>query len=133
MRRRRAAVLVALVATASAATAAHGAPKPGPGEAIQCAPGERWCIAVFVSAGRRTLAIYGFDVRGPYRVCVTAPEARERCKPFTLVPNSGGGAESRIRLANHFPHGRRGHYKARWIYHGRQLGRTLSFPYPGLR
>jgi hypothetical protein len=123
------AVLVAVLTV----PAAHAAPKPGPGEAIQCAPGERWCIAVFDSAGRRTLAIYGFDVRGPYRVCVTPPRAHERCKAFTLVPNSGGGAESRIRLANHFPHARHGRYKARWLYQGKQLGRTLSFPYPGLR
>lgn len=123
----------ALVAVALGAGVAQAAPKPGPGEAIQCAPGERWCIAVLDSAGRRTLAIFGFDVRGPYQVCVTPPKAHERCRTFTLVPNSGGGAESRVRLAEHFPHARHGRYKARWIYHGKQLGRTLTFPYPGLR
>jgi hypothetical protein len=123
----------ALLTAALGAGVAHAAPKPGPGEAIQCAPGERWCIAVFDSAGRRTLAIFGFDVRGPYRVCVTPPKAHERCRTFTLVPNGGGGAESRVRFAEHFPHARHGRYKARWVYQGKQLGRTLAFPYPGLR
>jgi hypothetical protein len=130
MRRALAGVLAAaalLVPTASAA------PIPGPGEAIFCGPGERWCVAVFNSAGRRTLAIYGLDIKGPYRVCVTPPGAHERCRTFTLVPNGGGGHQSRIRFADHFPHARHGRYKARWIYQGKQLGRTLSFPYPGLR
>jgi hypothetical protein len=123
----------ALLVAALVAAGAQAAPKPGPGEAIQCAPGERWCIAVLDSAHRRTLAIYGFDVRGRYQVCVTPPKAHERCHAFTLVTNSGGGAESRVRFADHFPHARHGHYKARWIYQGKQLGRTLSFPYPGLK
>jgi hypothetical protein len=122
-----------LATAALVAGVAHAAPKPGPGEAIQCAPGERWCTAVFNSAGHRSLTIYGFDVRGRYRVCVTPPKAHERCKSFTLVPNSGGGAESRVRFAQHFPHARHGRYKARWTYQGKQLGRALTFPYPGLR
>jgi hypothetical protein len=129
-----AAALLALLAVAAAPGGAGATPIPGPGEAIQCAPGERWCIAVFNSGGRRTLAIYGWVVRGRYRVCVTPPRSRrERCKSFTLVVNGHGGAESRVRLARHFPHGRHGTYRARWIYQGKQLGRTLSFPYPGLR
>jgi hypothetical protein len=128
----RRALVGVLAAAALLAPVAAAVPIPGPGEAIFCGPGERWCVAVFNSAGRRTLAVYGLDIRGPYRVCVTPPEAHERCKTFTLVPN-GVGAESRIRLAEHFPHARRGRYKARWIYRGKQLGRTLSFPYPGLR
>ncbi len=130
---RRAALLAVLAALLTTGVVAHADPIPGPGEAIQCAPGERWCIAVFNSAGRRTLAIFGFQPRGPYRVCVTPPRGRERCKGFKLVVNGHGGAESRVRLARHFPHKVHGRYKARWIYHGKQLGRTLTFPYPGLR
>jgi hypothetical protein len=129
--RRAAAALLALVALLVPAAAA--APIPGPGEAIQCTPGERWCIAVFNSSGRRTLALYGFDVSGRYKVCVKPPGARERCKAFTLVRNAVGGHESRVRLTRHFPHRVRGRYQARWIYHGKQLGRTLRFPYPALR
>jgi hypothetical protein len=122
-----------LTAAALLAPTASATPIPGPGEAIFCGPGERWCVAVFNSAGRRTLAIYGLDIKGPYRVCVTPPGAHERCRAFTLVPNGGGGHQSRVRLADHFPHTRHGRYKARWIYQGKQLGRALSFPYPGLR
>lgn len=123
--------LIALAATLAPTAAA--APKPGPGEAIFCGPAEQWCVAVLNSAGRRTLAIYGLDIRGPYRVCVTAPKSKERCHSFKLVPNGGGGHQSRVRFAEHFPHARHGHYKARWIYQGKQLGRTLSFPFPGLK
>jgi hypothetical protein len=132
--RRGPVALVAVLAVAATLAPTTGAtPKPGPGEAISCGPSERWCVAVFNSAGRRTLAIYGLDIQGPYRVCVTPPRARERCRTFKLVRNAGGGHESRVRLAQHFPHARHGRYKARWIYQGRQLGRTLSFPYPGLK
>jgi hypothetical protein len=127
------ALIAVLAAAALLAPATAATPIPGPGEAIFCGPGERWCVAVFNNTGRRTLAISGLDLRGSYRVCVTAPRAHERCKAFTLVPNGGGGRQSRVRLANHFPHARHGRYKARWIYQGKQLGRTLSFPYPGLR
>lgn len=130
---RRTLGLALAAAAALLAPAAVAAPTPGPGEAIFCGPGERWCVAVLNSAGHRTLAVSGLDIRGPYRVCVTPPKARERCKTFTLVPNGGGGYQSRIRLAEHFPHARHGRYKARWLYQGKQLGRTLSFPYPGLR
>jgi hypothetical protein len=126
--------LVALLVLAGALAPTAGAsPKPGPGEAIFCGPGERWCVAVFNSAGRRTLAISGRDIHGPYQVCVTGPKSKERCRSFTLVPNGGGGHQSRVRFADHFPHARHGRYKARWIYRGKQIGKTLSFPFPGLK
>jgi len=116
-----------------APAAALAAPIPSPGEAISCGPGERWCVAVFDKHGRRTLNITGWDLRGPYQVCVTPPGARERCKSFTLVRTTTGAYGSDVRLARHFPHARHGRYRARWIYQGKQLGRTLTFPYPGLR
>lgn len=136
--RRVARPLALVVAALVAATTvfvpiAQATPKPGPGEAIFCGPGERWCVAVFNKHGRRTLNITGFDLRGPYRVCVTPPGAHERCKTFTLVRNGAGAYSSDVRLTNHFPHARHGRYLARWIYQGKQLGRTLAFPYPGLR
>jgi hypothetical protein len=118
------------VAVPSPATATI---KPGPGEAISCGPGQRWCVAVFDKRGRRTLNVTGFDLRGSYQVCVTPPGAHERCKSFTLVRKPAGAYGSDVRLTKHFPHARHGHYQARWIYQGKQLGRTLSFPFPGLK
>ena len=131
---RRAAAALAVVA-GLAMTAAPSAQAfiPGPGEAISCGPGERWCVAVFNMSGRRTLNITGWDLRGRYRVCVTPPRARERCKAFTLVRSATGAYGSNVRLARHFPHRRHGRYRARWIYDGKQIGRTLAFPYPALR
>jgi hypothetical protein len=135
MRRVRASLGAAVCALAATVATPHAgaATKPGPGEAISCGPGDRWCVAVFNKRGRRTLNITGWDLRGFYQVCVTPPGARERCKAFTLVRTATGAYGSDVRLTKHFPHARHGRYAARWIYQGRQLGRTLSFPFPGLK
>lgn len=132
--RRRAAALVVLACALAAVPVVHAATlKPGPGEAISCGPGERWCVAVFNKRGRRTLNITGLSLRGRYSVCVTPPGFHERCRTFTLVRGGTGAYTSDVRFADHFPHARHGRYEARWIYQGKQLGRTLAFPYPGLR
>ncbi|HWI74987.1 MAG TPA: hypothetical protein VNT55_23700, partial [Baekduia sp.] len=85
------------------------------------------CIGALVKHGKRFLDITGFELRGRYRVCVTPPGAAERCKAFTLTPNGTGARASSIAFAKHFPHARSGRYKVRWIYAGKQLGRTLTF------
>lgn len=119
---RRAAVGVAgAVFTAAAASPASAA------EPFQCGPNDRWCTGTFIKHGQRFLDITGFDLQGRYRVCVTPPGARERCKAFTLVPNGTGANASSIRFTKHFPHARPGRYRVRWVYDGRQLGRTLTF------
>jgi hypothetical protein len=114
----------------SAAGAALTAAAPSPAlaaEPFQCGPNDRWCNGTFIKHGQRFLDITGFELRGRYRVCVTPPGARERCKTFTLVRNGTGANASSIRFTKHFPHARSGRYRVRWIHDGQQLGRTLTF------
>lgn len=122
----RAAAAAALAALALVPAAA-AAPIPGPNETIQCGPDERWCSGAFLKHGRRFLDLSGWDLRGRYRLCVTPPRARERCKAFPLRPTDTGAHGSSIAFARHFPHARSGRYRVRWIYGGRQLGRVLAF------
>ena len=123
MRRRLAAAGAAAALALTAAPAARAA-APDP---HQCAAANRWCIGAFLKHGRRFFDIAGFDLRGRYRVCVTPPRARERCRTFTLTPNGTGARASSVSFTKHFPHARAGRYRVRWVYGGAQLGRTLTF------
>jgi hypothetical protein len=113
-------VMIAIAATASASAATFKDVK-------ECGPATRWCHGVFDKHGRLFLDLAGFGLNGSYRLCVTPPEARERCKSFGLQPNATGASASSVRFTSHFPHRRHGRYHARWIYDGRQLGRVLAF------
>jgi hypothetical protein len=123
----RAAARLALALIAVAALTGVAPSPASAAEPFQCGPNDRWCNGTFIKHGQRFLDITGFEMQGRYRVCVTSPGARERCKAFTLVPNGTGANASSIRFTKHFPHARPGRYRVRWVYDGRQLGRTLTF------
>ncbi|HMJ37641.1 MAG TPA: hypothetical protein VK501_27290 [Baekduia sp.] len=94
---------------------------------FQCATANRWCTFVLSKSGRIHFDIAGFDLQNRYRVCVTPPSAKERCKTFGLRPNPTGANSSSVRFTTNFPHARHGRYRVRWVYEGRQLGKVLSF------
>jgi hypothetical protein len=94
---------------------------------VQCGPGNRWCITVLDKHGRIFFDIAGFDMKGSYRLCVTPPKAAERCKTFGLRANATGAHASSVRFTTNFPHRRKGRYRVRWIYDGRQVGRAITF------
>jgi hypothetical protein len=124
--RRRAPRLAALVAAVAVLAALPSAARAA--DPHQCGPDNRWCIGALVKGGKRFLEISGFDLRGDYRVCVRAPGAgRERCRTFALRRNGAGAYGSSVAFARHFAHARTGTYRVRWIYDGKQLGRTLAF------
>jgi hypothetical protein len=128
MRRALAAALLGAVLAC-----AHLAATPSPARAadpVKCAPDNQWCVGAFLRKGHRFLDIFGFDFKGRYKVCVTPPRAKERCKTFKLVRNASGANASSVRFTSHFPHARRGTYAARWIYDGKQVGSVLRFKHP---
>jgi hypothetical protein len=120
---RRQTIAAAIALTLAAPSAAPAAAKG----VNACGPGNRWCHGILDKHGRLFLDLAGFGLKGSYRLCVTPPEARERCKSFGLQPNATGASASSVRFTSHFPHRRHGRYHARWIYDGRQLGRALAF------
>jgi hypothetical protein len=119
-----AAALAAAALALASPTGARATAAPPP---HQCAPANRWCNGVFLQHGRRVFKLAGFDLHGRYRLCVTPPEARERCHAFGLAPNGAGANASTVSFAGHFPHARPGRYRVRWIYGGDPLGHTLAF------
>lgn len=129
---RRAPAAVAL-ATALAG-AAIAAPAPPPAHAAQdphqCDAAMKWCVGAFMKHGRRFLDVAILDETGRYRVCVTPPRAKARCKSFTLVKIATGAGFSSVAFTKHFPHARRGRYAVRWTYEGHQVGPVLRFTHP---
>jgi hypothetical protein len=122
----RATLAAVIVAALSGMVTSSAAAAKSPGTVV-CGPKDRWCISVIDKTGRWFFDIYHFDYRGKYQVCVTPPEAGERCKTFTLLRNGLGAYASSIRFTNHFPHRRHGHYKVRWLIERKQLGKSLTF------
>ncbi|MCW3004752.1 MAG: hypothetical protein JWQ20_4050 [Conexibacter sp.] len=120
---RRQTMLAAVAIAIAAVPAVPAAAK----DVNECAPATRWCHGVFDKHGRLFLDLAGFGLKGSYRLCVTPPKARERCKSFGLRRNATGAYDSSVRFTSNFPHRRHGRYRARWLYDGRQLGRILSF------
>jgi hypothetical protein len=117
----RAFALAATVATLVLLPAARASAK------TQCAPGNRWCVAVLRPPHKVVLSFAGFGYQGAYRLCVTAPKAKEGCKTFGLRPNGTGANASSVVFARHFPHSRKGTYRVRWLYHDQQVGKTMTF------
>ena len=117
------ATLVAIaVAPASIAAAAATAASD-----TQCASGNHWCTAILRDHGKVALAFAGFGLTGSYDLCVTPPKAKERCKTFGLRPNATGASSSTVQFARNFPHARKGRYHARWLYAGKQVGKSMAF------
>jgi hypothetical protein len=114
-----AAMLAMVVAPATVATAAASD--------TQCAPGNRWCTAILRHHGRVALAFAGFGYTGTYDLCVTPPKAKERCRTFGLQHNATGASSSTVQFARHFPHARKGRYHVRWLYGGKQVGKSMAF------
>ena len=116
--------LLALSAVVGALLLAAAAPASA---TAQCGPDNRWCVAVQHHAGHLVFAFAGFGYTGTYRVCVTAPKSKELCRTFGLRPNGTGANASSVQFAQHFPHQRHGRYKVRWVYVGKQVGKTMTF------
>lgn len=127
--RRWSSVASALVAAALASAAQPAAAANG--DSVQCAPGDAWCIAVFHKFARKIVFfdIAGFKIAGQYQVCVTPPRRKERCRTYTLHRIATGANASSVQFTKNFPHSAHGVYRVRWIYEGKQLGRTLRFRY----
>jgi hypothetical protein len=124
---------LALMPLAAVLVATPLAASPSPARAadpLKCAPDNQWCVGAIVRNGHRSLDIFGFEMKGRYKVCVTPPRAKERCKAFKLVRNASGANASSVRFTRHFPHARRGTYAARWVYDGKQVGPVLRFKHP---
>jgi hypothetical protein len=120
--------VAALAVLAGALGAGAGAASAANGDRVQCAPEDAWCIAVFHKTDHRIhLELAGFQVSGRYRLCVTPPKRSETCRSFTLRPQGNGANISSVIFTRNFPHATHGRYHVRWIYGGRQLGRTLAF------
>jgi hypothetical protein len=127
---RRALATAALAVTLPGAALA-AAPSPArAADPYKCDADMRWCVGAFIKHGRRFLDIGIMDRTGRYRVCVTPPRGRERCKSFTLVKIATGAGSSSVAFTNHFPHARRGRYAARWIFGGKQVGPVIRFKHP---
>jgi hypothetical protein len=119
--------LLALAAVVAMLLVAVTTPAAPAAAATQCGDGNHWCVGAERKHNRLFLIFAGFGYHGSYRVCVTPPKAKEVCRTFGLVPNGTGANASSVLFTKHFPHARKGQYHVRWIYAGKQVGKSMAF------
>ncbi len=97
-----------------------------------CSPTGDYCknAQSFGRTARLRLGTFSFD--GPYRLCVTSPDASRECREFPLSrPDRFGIRSSSVAWEGNFPNRGAGVYQAEWSLGGTRLGPVLPFQIGG--
>jgi hypothetical protein len=124
MRRRVTIGVLAGIATLALAATPAAISKP---RTNYCSPSGDYCTAVKGKPGSPRFDIGSFAFRGPYQLCVSAPDGSRACQNFRLKPTKKGFYRSVVQWRGVFPDLGPGRYFVAWSLQGAKLGPRLSF------
>lgn len=126
-----AAAIVSILAVAFLIAAGHAAAEDVPHVKNEidgyCSSRDRHCTAVAKDDGKLYLVYLTKRSVEKYRLCVTSPTGRERCKRYPVNVAAGDHRGSVVPFRSEYPHKRNGTYRVAWRRSGNRIGPVLRF------